>query len=77
MPKLAVSRIEWPIECVAEVVGRDDAEGADRGQRARLGAPEGVIVVAEMDVLAIHAARKADAFHEYVARIHGLPLARV
>jgi hypothetical protein len=76
MPELALSRIERQIECVAEVVGRDDAEGADGGQRARLGAPERVIMVAEMDVLAIHSARKVDAFHEHVARIQTLPLTR-
>ena len=77
MPEFAVSRVQRPVERVAEVVGRDDAEGAYRGQRAALGAAERVVVVAEPNVLTFGAAREADAVHEHVARLHAFPFARV
>jgi hypothetical protein len=77
MPQFAVARVERTVEGVAEVVGPDDAEGADRSQRARLGAAEGVVVAVIVDVFAFEATRQVDVFHEPVARVHALPVAPI
>ena len=77
MPEFAVSWIQRPVERVAEIVGRHDAEGAYRGERAALGTAEGVVALAEPNVLPFRATGQADAVHEHVARVHALPLTRV
>ena len=77
MPEFAVARVQRLVERVAEVVGRDDAEGAYRGQRAAFGAAERVVVVAELNVLPFEATRQVDAVHEHVARLHAFTFARV
>jgi hypothetical protein len=77
MPEFAVSWIQRPVERVAEIVGRHDAEGAYRGERAALGAAERVVVVAEPNVLTFGAAWEADAIHEHLARLQAFPFARV
>jgi hypothetical protein len=66
MPELAMTRIQGAVERMAEIVGGDDAEGADGSQRARLGAAEGVVVAVVVDVLSLEAARQIDVLHEHV-----------
>src|SRR3972149_1789283 len=76
MPEFAVARVQGLVEGVAEVVSRNDAEGAYRGERATLGAAEGVLTVAEANVLPVEAARQADAVDEHVSRLHAFPFLR-
>ena len=75
MPQLAMAGVERPVEGVAEVVSAGDAEGAHRGQRARLGAAESVVVAVVVDVFTIETTRQANVIHEHVARVGALPLA--
>jgi hypothetical protein len=75
MPQLAMPWVKRAVECVAEIDGSDDAEGADGGQRARFRAAEGVVVAVVVDVLSFEATRQVDVLHEHVARVHALPVA--
>jgi hypothetical protein len=77
MPQFAMARLQGLVERVPEVVRRDDARGAYRRQCAAFGAAEGVVAVAEPNVLPFGAARQADAVDEYVSRLYAFPLARV
>ncbi len=76
-PQLAVARVERLVEGVAQVVGPDDAEGADRGQRAALGAAEHVGAVAYTDVLTFTPVRQTDVVRERLAGLQTLPSANV
>ena len=77
MPQLATTRVERLVEGIAQVVGRNDPEGAYRGQGAALGAPEGVVVVPEPHVLSFEPTRQVDVPHEHVARLGTFPFTRV
>ncbi len=77
MPQLAMPWVERAVECVVEIVGTYDAEGADGGQRARLRAAQRVIVIVVVDVLLFEAARQVDVLHEHVSRVHALTVAWV
>ncbi len=74
VPQIAVTRVEGLVEGVAQVVRRDDAEGADGGQRAALGTTEHVAVVAHPDVLAFLTTRQVDVAGEHLARLDAFPL---
>jgi hypothetical protein len=55
--EVAASRIERLALAVAQVAGRDNAERADRRERAALGAAQHVSVVALVDSNAFNSAR--------------------
>lgn len=77
MPQLAIARVQRPLVGVAKVVGRHDAKGADRRERARLRAAKGVDVVSMTHVFSIEAARQVDVLHEDIAWVSPLTLARI
>jgi hypothetical protein len=56
---------------------RDDAEGADGGQRSALRAAQCVLDTSELDALALQTARQIDLAREHVARIDGLTISAV
>ncbi|MCC7042340.1 MAG: hypothetical protein IT183_00620 [Acidobacteria bacterium] len=51
---------------VAKVTAGDDPEGADGGQGARLGAPQGVGAITVPHTLTLWAARQIDVAREHV-----------
>jgi hypothetical protein len=67
VPQLAIAGVEGIVEFVAQVIRWHDAEGADRGQRARFGATQRVVMVANVDVFSVRAAREVDVLQEHVA----------
>jgi hypothetical protein len=75
MPKFTVTWVERLIEAVAKIARRHGAEGADRGQRARFRAAEGVVVAVVVDVLSFEATRQANVLHEHVTRVHAFLVA--
>ena len=77
MPKFTVTWVERLIEAVSEIARGHGAERADGRQRARLGAAQCVIVAVVVDVLSFEATRQVDVLHEYIARVHALPVPRV
>ena len=77
VPEIAPVRIERTVLAVAEIAGRHDAEGADRGQRANLRAAQPHVAVSRPDTLAFRAARQLEVAREHIARIERLALARI
>ena len=75
--RIAPVRVERTVLAVAEIAGRHDAEGADRGQRANLRAAQPHVAVSRPDTLAFRAARQLEVAREHVARIEWLALARI
>jgi hypothetical protein len=52
VPQIAPVRVERTVVAIAEIAGRDDAEGADGGERANLPAAQPDVAVACPDTLA-------------------------
>ena len=75
--EVAVPPVGGPVAAVAEVVDRDHAKGADRGQGASFGATQVVALVAHGHRLAIESARQVEALGEHVARVDWVEVARV
>lgn len=69
VPQIAGAGIERPIPAVPKVTTRDHSKGAERRQRARLGAAQCVFAVAVAHQLAINAARQVQLTREGVACI--------
>jgi hypothetical protein len=70
-------RVQGLVELVAEIVSRDDSEGAHRRQRTAFGAAKGVFAVAESNALAFGITGQVDPVHEHVSRLHAFPFAWV
>jgi hypothetical protein len=75
--KLGVPRIQRPIVAVAEVLGGDNSEGPDGGQRATLRAAQCVLAVAVEHSLAFGSAGEVELAQEHVSRIGAVALTHV
>jgi hypothetical protein len=75
--QLAVPRVQRPIVAVAEVLGGDDSEGADRCQGATLRATQGVLTLAVEHSLPLRSARKVELAQEHVSRVGTVALTPV
>src|SRR5256885_17225907 len=77
MPQLAVAQVQRPIVAVAEVLGWDNSEGADGGQRAALRAAQRVLAIAVEYAFALGSPRQVELAQEHVSRVRTVALTRV
>ncbi|HKW03262.1 MAG TPA: hypothetical protein VJN96_25780 [Vicinamibacterales bacterium] len=77
VPELAVARVERTIVAVAEVLGRDNSEGADGGQGATLRTAQRVLTIAVEDAFALGSARQVELSQEHVTRVRTVALTDV
>ena len=75
--EVAGARIERLAVAVSKIAGGNDAERADRGQRAHLGAAQHDVMVAHEHTLTFEAARQIEVSREHLARVERRALARV
>jgi hypothetical protein len=77
VPELAVAQVQRPIIAIAEVLGGDNSERSDGGQRAALGAPQCVLALAVEHSLPFGSARKVELTKEHVSRVRTVALTNV
>jgi hypothetical protein len=69
MPEVAGTWIERTFLCVSQVASRDDTEGANGGECARLRTAQRYVTATCPDAVTFRTARQVEIPHEHVARI--------
>lgn len=77
VPQIAPVRVERTVVTIAEIAGRDDAEGTDGRHRADLGAAQRDVAVARPDTLAFTAARQFEVTRKHVTWIEPFASPRI
>jgi hypothetical protein len=75
--QVASVRVERAVLAIAEIAGRDDAEGADGGERANLRPAQPDVAVSCPHTLALGAARQVEVAREDISRFEPLAFARI
>jgi hypothetical protein len=77
VPEVADARVERTFLSVAQVAGRDYAEGANDGERARLGAAQPNVTTSGAHGPAFGTARQVEVPQEHIARVERSSIARI
>ncbi len=75
--EITIAGIEGLLLPIAQVARRDDAEGANRRERARLGAAQGDVMVTDAHAFTVGTSWQIEVLHEHIAEIERGALARI
>ena len=77
MLEITIAGFEGLLVPIAQVARRDDAEGANRRERARLGAAQGDVMVTDAHAFTVGTSWQIEVLHEHIAGIERGALARI